>query len=153
MVHIYVHIDSFLLHLTLNVALSLRNNQVHTFHWAFPSSPPTLFSDGCLLCISVCISKDCVWVGWGVLWYLVVLGALRVLSLNLPCVLGLESSSAVYLVFECFCWFAGIAFDAHHPSLLLHSCKWDTLVPICTTLILVLLYWGLADLVPGAQSL
>ena len=58
-------------------------------------------------------------------------------------------SSAVYLVFQCFCWSVGIAFDAHHSSLLLHSCKWDNLVPICITLVLVLLYWGLADLDPG----
>ena len=40
-----------------------------------------------------------------------------------------KNSSAVYLLFECFCWFAGIAFDAHHPSPLLHSCKWNNLVP------------------------
>ena len=62
-------------------------------------------------------------------------------------------SSAVYLVFECFCWSVRITFDAHHPSLLLHSCKWDILVPIHIALVLVLLYWGLADVVPWAQSL
>ena len=62
-------------------------------------------------------------------------------------------SSVVYLVFECFCWSAGIAFDACHPSLLLYFCKWDSLVPICIAMVLVLLYRRLADIVPGAQSL
>ena len=64
-----------------------------------------------------------------------------------------KNSSAVYLVFECLCWFAGVAFGAHHPNLLLHSCTCNSSVPICITLVLVLLHWGLADLVPGAQSL
>ena len=43
-----------------------------------------------LLYISVWYIKGLCLGMLGVLWYLVVLGALRVLSLNLPCVLGLE---------------------------------------------------------------
>ena len=66
---------------------------------------------------------------------------------------GSGQNSFVYLVFECLCWFAGIVFAVYHPNLLLYSCKWDSLVPICIALVLVLLHWGLADLVPGAQSL
>ena len=27
-----------------------------------------------------------------------------------------KNSSAVYLPFECFCWFAGIVFGASHPN-------------------------------------
>ena len=63
-----------------------------------------------------------------------------------------RNSSAVYLVFECFWCFVGVVFGAHHPNLLLYSCKWDSSVPICIILPLVaLLHWGLAVL--GAQSL
>ena len=46
-----------------------------------------------------------------------------------------KNSSVVYLVYECLCWFAGVAFGAHHPNLLLHSCKWDSSVPIHITLV------------------
>ena len=64
------------------------------------------------------------------------------------------NSSAVYLVFECFWYFAGAVFGTHHPNPLLHSCKWDSLVPICIVLLLgVLSHSGLAVLVLGAQFL
>ena len=105
-----------------------------------------------LLCISVWyIEGLCL----GGLEGFVVLGSLGCAEGSEPefalCFGSGKNSSAVYLVFECFCWFAGIAFDACHPSLLQHSFKWDSLVPICIALVLVLLYWGLADLVPGVQ--
>ena len=48
-----------------------------------------------------------------------------------------KNTSAVYLVFKCFCQFVVIAFDGYCPSLLLHFCKWDSLVPIHITLVLV----------------
>ena len=65
-----------------------------------------------------------------------------------------RNSSAVYLVFEYFWCFVGVVFGAHHPNLLLYSCKWDSSVLICIVqLLVVLLHWGLAALVLGAQSL
>ena len=129
MSHIYAHTDSFLLHLTLSLTLSLKNNQVHTFLLTC-----SIFSSHSLLkhiysayrsnTLKLCLG------GLGILWYLVVFFALRVLSLSLPCILGLgRDTLAVCSVFECFCQFAGIAFDACHPSLLLHFCKWDNMGP------------------------
>ena len=126
----------------LSVILSLRNNRVHTFHQAFLSSPPTLFLDGFALCI--CPVHQRIVSGWA--------GGF-VVSDSLECAEGSQCSSAVYLVFKCFCWSAGITFDVCHPSLLLHFCKWDSLVPIHIALVLVLLYWRFAGLVPGVQSL
>ena len=48
---------------------------------------------------------------------------------SLGCIEGSEpglvfgrNTSAMYL-FECFCQFAEIAFDAHLPNLLLHPCR------------------------------
>ena len=142
MFHIYVHTDNFCLHPTLNLILSLRNNRVHTFHWAFPSSPPTLFLDG--FDLHICLVHQRIVSGWA--------GGF-VVSDSLECTEGSECSSAVYLVFECFCWSAGIAFDVCHPSILLHFCKWDSLVSIHINLGLVLLYWRFANLVSGIQSL
>ena len=51
-----------------------------------------------LLCISVWYIKGLCLGGLGVLWYLVVLGALRVLSLNLPRVLGLERILLLFIL-------------------------------------------------------
>ena len=53
MFHIYVCNNSFLLHLTLSLTLSLKNNQVHTFCSAIPFSPPTLFLNVFVLHISL----------------------------------------------------------------------------------------------------
>ena len=143
MFHIYVHISSFCFHPTLNLILSLRNNQVHTFHSAFPSSPPILFLDRFALCICLVHQRNVS--GWA--GGFVVPGSLGCAEGSEPesalCFGSGKNSSTVYLVFECFCWFARIAFDAHHPSLLLNSCKWDNLVPIHITLVMVLLYRGL----------
>ena len=44
--------------------------------------------------------------GWGVLWYLVVLGVLRVLGLYFPCVLGLER--ILLLCILCLSVFVGL---------------------------------------------
>ena len=46
-----------------------------------------------------------------------------------------KNSSVLFLVFECLCWLAGIAFGSCHPNLLLDSCKWDNSVPIHITLV------------------
>ena len=89
MFHICVHIYRSHLHPTLNLILSLRNSQVHTFHRTSPSSPPTLFLDGfAQLIYPVCqrIVSGCA----GGLWYLVVLVVLRVLSLKMLCIMHLE---------------------------------------------------------------
>ena len=101
MSHTYVCTYNFLLHLALSPTLSLRNNQVCTFHWAIPFSPPTLF-----LIIFVHIA---VWHieglclgGLRISWYLVVLAALRVVSLGLPHILGLEGILLLSILFECF---------------------------------------------------
>ena len=59
---------------------------------------------------------------------------------------GLASGAAVAVDYP-----VGIAFGGHHPNLLLYFCKWGNLVPICITLLLVvLLYWGLVVSGPGA---
>ena len=50
-----------------------------------------------------------------------------------------RNSPAVYLVFECFWYFAGAVFGVYHPNPLLYSCKWDSLVPIS-----IILPWGSA---------
>ena len=64
---------------------------------------------------------------------------------------GSGGNSVVYLVFVCFSYFPGAVFDAHHPNLLLYSCKWDSLVPIHIVLLLGMLsHWELAVL--GAPS-
>ena len=60
--------------------------------------------------------------------------------------------SAVHL-FVYFCQFVEAASDVLCPNPLLHFCKWDNLVPICITLALILLNWGLTDLGPGVQPL
>ena len=138
MFHIYVHIDNFHLLLTLNLILSLGNNWVHSFHWPFPSSPPTLFLDG--FALHICPIHQ---------WIVSRCAGGFVVS---DCFVCAECSFAVYLVSERFCWSAGFVFDVCHPSLLLHFCKWDSLVPICITLVLVLLYWRFAGLVPMVQS-
>ena len=51
MFHTCAHIYSSLLHLTWNLTLNQKNSQVHTFHWASPSSPLILFLDRSALLI------------------------------------------------------------------------------------------------------
>ena len=89
MSHTYVSTYNSLLYLTLNPALSLRNNQAHIFHWAIPLSPPTLLLIIFVLLVAWHIEGLCLG-EMRILWCLVVLGALRVLSLGLPHILGLE---------------------------------------------------------------
>ena len=49
---------------------------------------------------------------------------------------SVRNSSAVYLAFEHFWYFAGAVVSVPHPNLLLYSCKWDGLVPIYIILLL-----------------
>ena len=67
--------------------------------------------------------------------------------------LGYGKGPLVVYLFACFHQFAEVAFDVLHPNPLLHFCKWDSLVPICIALALVLLNWGLTDLGPRVQPL
>ena len=103
---IYVHIYTFHLHLTLNLILSLRSNQVHTFHCTFPSSPPTLFLDG--FAPHICPVHQRIVFRWAESF--VVPGSLGCAEGSEPefasCFGSGQNSSGVYLVFECFCWFA-----------------------------------------------
>ena len=110
----------------LNLILSLRNSQVHTFCWASPSSTPTLFLDGLDLHISL--------VHWRIVSRcaggFVVPSSLGCADSSEPdfasCFGSEKKSSAVYLVLECLYWFVGVVFGAHHPNILLHSSKGDS---------------------------
>ena len=86
------------------------------------------------------VLDDCLWCAGGF-----VLGLVLYLGFGM-------GTLAVYL-FVCTCQFAEVASDALCPNLLLQFCRWDNLVPICISPVLVLLNWGLTDLGPGVQSL
>ena len=65
--------------------------------------------------------------------------------------LGLGKGISAVHLFAHFCQIVEVASDVLHLHPLLHFCKWDNLVPICTAPTLLLLNWGLIDLDPGVH--
>ena len=113
---------------------------IKLFNFLIPLSSQTY-----LLCILVWHIKGLYSDGM-VLWYPVVSGVLRVLSLDQPHILGLGRILLLYILcLVVFCQFVVILFDVLYPSILLHFCKWDSLVPIHITLVLVQVPQGLVD--------
>ena len=122
--------DSSLLHQTLSLTLSQRNNQVHIFHSVIPFSSPTLFSSISVLHISLAH-----WRMFGCAGFVVpdsfwcTDGFVAGLALHLGLGKGI---SAMHQMVE-------VASDVLCPNPPLHFCKWDNLVPIHIALALLLL--------------